>query len=50
MVEVPKGERVVASVPHGPWKTITFIGLLGAKGIEVPLVIDGAVNGYLFVA
>lgn len=46
----PKGKRVVASVPHGHWKTITFVGLLGAGGIEAPLVIDGAVNGDLFVA
>lgn len=46
----PKGKRVVASVPHGHWKTITFIGLLGIGGIEAPLVIDGAVNGDLFVA
>jgi transposase len=46
----PRGKRVVASVPHGHWKTITFIGLLGAQGIEAPLVVDGAVNGDLFVA
>jgi transposase len=46
----PRGRRLVASVPHGHWKTTTFIGLLGAGGIAAPLVIDGVVNGDLFVA
>jgi transposase len=46
----PKGERAVASVPHGHYKVTTFIGLLGAEGIAAPLVVDGAVNGDLFVA
>lgn len=46
----PRGQRVVDSVPHGQWKTITFVGLLAAHGFEAPLVVDGPMNGDLFVA
>lgn len=46
----PRGKRAVAHVPHGHWKITTFVCLLGAQGIAAPLVIDGAVNGDLFVA
>ncbi len=46
----PRGKRAIAHVPHGHWKITTFIGLLGCEGIAAPLVIDGAVNGDLFVA
>jgi transposase len=46
----PRGRRVVDSVPHGHWKTITFVGLLTARGFEAPLVIAGPMNGDLFVA
>jgi transposase len=45
-----KGRRVVAAVPHGHWKTTTFIGVLGVRGMTAPWVIDGALNGDLFVA
>jgi transposase len=46
----PRGRRVVDAAPHGHWKTTTFIGVLGATGMTAPLVIDGALNGDLFVA
>jgi len=46
----PKSERVVSSVPHGHWKTTTFVGALRATGLTAPLVIDGAMNGELFLA
>jgi len=46
----PRGERLVASVPHGHRKTSTFIGCLHESGIAAPYVLDGAVNGALFVA
>jgi len=46
----PRGRRVVAAIPHGHWKTTTFIGVLGVRGMEAPLVIDGTVNGDRFVA
>ena len=46
----PKGERLVCPVPHGHWKTTTFIAGLRLYGLTAPLVIDGALNGDLFVA
>jgi transposase len=46
----PKGERLVDAAPHGHWHTTTFIGALTARGFIAPLVIDGAVNGELFLA
>jgi transposase len=46
----PVGERLVCAVPHGHWKTTTFVAALRAGGLTCPLVIDGAVNGDLFVA
>jgi transposase len=45
-----RGQRLVAAVPHGHWKTTTFIGALTADGLVAPTVIDGAVNGEIFLA
>jgi len=44
------GHRLVAAVPHGHWKTTTFVGALRCNGLTAPLVIDGAINGELFLA
>ena len=44
------GHRLVAAVPHGHWKTTTFVGALRCDGLTAPLIIDGAINGELFVA
>ena len=44
------GHRLVAAVPHGHWKTTTFVGALRCDGLTAPLVIDGAINGELFLA
>ena len=46
----PRSERVVADVPHGHWKTTTFVGALRSTGMTAPMVIDGAMNGELFLA
>jgi len=46
----PKGQRLVGTVPHGHWKTTTFVAAIGALGMEAPMVIDGAMNGELFTA
>jgi transposase len=46
----PRGERVVASVPHGHWMTSTFVAGLREDAITAPLVIDGAMNGETFRA
>jgi transposase len=46
----PVGARLVAAVPHGHWKTTTFLAALRTSGLTAPLVIDGAVNGEIFLA
>jgi transposase len=46
----PRGERLIASVPHGHWKTSTFVAALRLSGLTAPLVIDGAMNGEIFRA
>lgn len=43
------GERLVDYVPHGHWQTTTFIGALRIDGLKAPVVIDGAVNGEIFL-
>ena len=44
----PTGERVADAVPHGHWKTTTFVAALRLDGLFAPLVVDGAMNGALF--
>ncbi len=46
----PCGKRLVAKVPHGHWKTTTFVAGLRSDGISAPLVVDGTMNGELFLA
>lgn len=46
----PKGERCIASAPHGHWKTTTFIAGLRVNEITAPLVLDGPMNGPAFLA
>jgi transposase len=46
----PRGQRLVASVPHGHWKTSTFVAGLRTSGVTAPLVVDGAMNGEIFLA
>ena len=46
----PRGERLVAKVPHGHWKTLTFIAGLRVDGLTAPYVIDGAMDGPAFLA
>jgi transposase len=46
----PVGQRVVAQVPHGHWKTTTLIAGLGVEGMRCSTVVDGAVNGDVFEA
>jgi len=45
-----RGERLIAAVPHGHWKTSTFVAALRQDGITAPLVLDGAINGDSFRA
>jgi transposase len=41
----PRGERLVAKVPHGHWKTMTFVASLRHDRIEAPWLLDGPING-----
>lgn len=45
-----RGHRLVAHVPHGHWKTTTFVAALRATGITAPLVVDGPMTGAVFLA
>jgi transposase len=45
-----RGARVVAAVPHGHWKTTTFLAALRHDGLTAPCVFDGAINGARFLA
>jgi transposase len=44
------GTRVVDKSPHGHWKTTTFVAALRTTGLVAPLVVDGPMNGDLFLA
>ena len=46
----PTSERVVEYVPHGHWMTTTFVAALRTTGLTAPMVVDGAINGDVFVA
>ena len=46
----PRGQRCRAPVPHGHWKTTTFVGALRLGGMTAPMVLDGPMNGAAFVA
>ena len=45
-----RGERCRAPVPHGHWKTTTFIGALRLEGMTAPMLLDGAMHGAAFLA
>ena len=45
-----RGERLEAKVPHGRWRTLTFIAALRVDRIDAPCVIDGPINGVTFRA
>ncbi len=45
----PRGERCVASVPHGHWHTTTFVAGLRHADLSAPMVADGAMTGALFL-
>jgi transposase len=46
----PKSSRVISDVPHGHWKTTTFLAALRSSGFTAPLVVDGPMNGNVFLA
>jgi transposase len=46
----PRGERLVGKIPHGHWKTTTFVAALRSTALTAPCVIDGPMNGNAFLA
>ncbi len=46
----PCGERCVASIPYGHWKTTTFTAGLRLGGMVAPMVLDGPMDGNAFIA
>jgi transposase len=45
-----RGQRLRAAIPHGHWKTTTFIAGLRNSGMVAPMVLDGPINGAAFQA
>ena len=45
----PVGERCVSPVPHGHWKTTTFIAGLRVGEVTAPMVLDGPMDGEAFL-
>jgi transposase len=46
----PRGERLIGRVPHGHWKTMTFVAGLRCDGLCAPFVVDAPMNGEIFLA
>ena len=44
----PKGQRLRAAIPHGHWKTTTFVAGLRLGGIIAPFVLDRPINRVAF--
>ena len=43
-----RGERLRVGVPHGHWKTTTFVAALTTRGMVAPFVLDGPINRLAF--
>ena len=46
----PKGCRCVDSAPLGDWQTTTFVAALRRHELTAPMVVDGPMDGELFLA
>jgi transposase len=46
----PKGSRCIDSAPLGDWQTTTFIAGLRHRKLTAPMVLDGPMDGELFLA
>jgi transposase len=44
----PRGMRLTAKVPHGHWKTTTFLAALRHHRIDAPWLLDGPIDGASF--
>ena len=46
----PRGQRCRAAIPHGHWKTVTFVGGFTVAGFVAPMLLDGPMDGEVFRA
>jgi transposase len=46
----PCGVRLIDHVPFGHWETMTFVSALRHDGMVAPMLIEGPMNGELFLA
>ena len=46
----PRGKKLLAKVPQGRWRTLTFLAALRCDRIDAPCVIDGPIDGESFLA
>ena len=46
----PRGQRLRMGLPHGQWKTTTFVAGLRLTGMVAPMALDGPINGRAFQA
>ena len=46
----PRGQRCIASAPHGHWQSTTFVAGLRHQQLTAPMVADGPMDGELFLA
>jgi transposase len=44
----PRGRRLTAKVPHGRWKTMTFLAALRHDRIDAPWFLEGPIDGESF--
>jgi len=44
----PRGQRLPIKVPHGRWKTMTFLAALRHDRIDAPWFIEGPIDGESF--
>jgi putative transposase len=45
----PIGTQLIAKVPYGHWQTMTFLAALRHDRIEAPWLLDGPINGEMFL-
>jgi transposase len=46
----PKGTRCLDHVPHGHWRSATFLAALRHDRLTAPLLLDGPLDGEMFLA
>jgi hypothetical protein len=46
----PRGRKLLAKVPQGHWRTLTFLAALRRDRIDARFVLDGPINGQSFLA